>query len=229
MLISSVAFSQNWWKNAIRGEGDVVSQDLDLNEIDGITLAFSGDVYITQGKIQSVRVEAQQNIIDNILTDVDGKHWRIKYDRPVRNAKSVKVYITMKTLTAAKVSGSGNIVGDGAFTGLGNVNIGVSGSGNVNLEVDASGQVESRISGSGNIKLDGSASAIDVRISGSGDIRAHGFEVGKGNVHISGSGDADVNVTGELEIKISGSGDVSFKGSPKLRSKVSGSGDVNSY
>ena len=229
MLISSVAFSQNWWKSAIRGQGDVVSEDLNLKEFDGITLAFSGDVYIKQGSTQSVRVEAQQNIIDNISTEVEGKHWRIKYDRSVRNAKRVKVYITMKDLTVAKVSGSGNIVGDGSFTGLGDVRVGVSGSGNVELEMEASGLVDSRISGSGNIKLHGNAGSIDVGISGSGNVRAHDLAVAKGYVKISGSGDADVNATDELEVRISGSGDVNFKGSPKLRSKVSGSGDVNSF
>ena len=66
MLLSTASFAQNWWKNAIRGEGDVVKQDLNLDEFDGITLAFSGDVYLTQGETQSVTVEAQQNIIDNI-------------------------------------------------------------------------------------------------------------------------------------------------------------------
>lgn len=230
MFLSTASFAQNWWKSSIRGEGDVVSQDLDLNEFDGISLAFSGDVYLTQGETQSVTVEAQQNIIDNITTEVEGRHWKIRFDRPVRSAKSVKVYITMKTLDKAIVSGSGSIISQEAFTDIGDLRLGVSGSGNIDLELAARGAIDGQISGSGNIELHGRAAALDGAISGSGNIRAYDLEVGSGMVQISGSGNAQVNVTGELEVRISGSGDVTYKGRPTaLRSKVSGSGDVNAY
>lgn len=227
-LITQSAFAQNWWKNAIKGEGDVVTKTLNLDEFEGVTLAFSGDVILTQGNTQSVEVRAQQNIIDNIVTKVEGKHWRIRFDRPVRNHKGVKVYITMATLKGAKVSGSGNITTQGSFNGLGDVATAVSGSGDLDLNLEAR-NISTRISGSGKINLGGKADAVDIAISGSGDVRAYDLSVGDCKVQISGSGDAQVNVSSDLEVRISGSGDVSYKGSPRMRSKISGSGDVNSY
>lgn len=229
LFISTSSFAQNWWKDAIQGEGPVVTRDLQVDDFEGLTLAFSGDVYLKQGSARSVRVEAQENIIDNIVTEVNDRHWKIRFDRPVRNSKGVKVYITLPELREAYVSGSGNIVSEGAFTGLEEVRLGVSGSGDIDLGIEAKGLVASRISGSGTIRLDGRAGAIEVGISGSGDVEAYGLEASQGQVQISGSGDAEVNVIEELEIRISGSGDVTYKGSPRMRSKVSGSGDVNAY
>ena len=229
LLISQMLVAQNWWKGSIKGEGDRVTQTLDLDYFEGISLSFSGDVVLKQGDSQSVTVEAQQNIIDNIVTDVDGRHWKIKFDRPVRNHKGVTVYITMKTLKTAKVSGSGNISTDGSFIGLGDLSTGVSGSGDLNLDVEASGSISSRISGSGNITMSGKADSYSVGISGSGDVKAYDLVASSCTVQISGSGDARVNAQSELEVKISGSGDVTYKGTPRMRSKVSGSGDVNSY
>lgn len=229
MLLSTATFSQNWWKSAIRGEGAVVSQDLDLDVFEGFTLAFSGDVILSQGPEQAVRVEAQQNIIDNIVTEVNGRHWKIKFDRPVRSTKGVTVYITLPRLEEVYVSGSGDIESRNSFTNVGDLAVGVSGSGSIDLDLEAKGRIQSRISGSGAIRLAGGADALDVTISGSGDVEAYDLEAAQGQVQISGSGDAEVHVTGELEVRISGSGDVTYKGTPRMRSKVSGSGDVNSY
>ena len=224
-LLVSTLTAQNWWKNGISGEGPVVEKTLKLDAFEGITLAFSGDVYIQQGSTQSVKVEGQQNIIDNILTEVSDKHWKIKFDRPVKKHEKVKVYITIPTLTEASLSGSGNIYGKGKFSNLKDVNISLSGSGNIDMEVDAN-TIESRLSGSGNIVLAGAAEGFSIRISGSGNVKAYDLDAENCKISISGSGNSYVTVDGSLDVKISGSGDVKYKGSPRVNSKISGSGDV---
>ena len=121
----------------VRGEGDVVKQELDIATFDGVKLGFSGDIYLTQGSTQKVVVEAQQNIIDNIKREVKNGTWYVGFDRNVRSHKGVKVYITMATLKEIGVSGSGNIVTESSFTGLDHVDAYVSGSGDIKADLQA--------------------------------------------------------------------------------------------
>lgn len=217
--------AQNWWKNGMTGEGPIVTKNLDLEKFDAVGLQISGDLYLKQGNTQSVRIEGQQNILDNIKTEVTDGYWKIKFDKPVRKHDKLKVYITLPNLTAARVSGAGDIIGENKFTGLGDLALSISGSGNVKFAAEAA-SIELRISGSGDMEIDGSAATLQLGISGSGDIDAYSLTAKKCNVRISGSGDCKINVTDNLEAKISGSGDIQYKGRPRITSKISGSGGI---
>ncbi len=52
----------------VSGSGPVVSETRNVSGFSEVKSDFSGDVYITQGSIYNVRIEAQQNIIDVIET-----------------------------------------------------------------------------------------------------------------------------------------------------------------
>ena len=219
--------AQNWLKGSIKGEGPIVKQEIDLNNFDGVKLAFSGNVLLSQGNTQKVVVEAQQNIIDNIVRDVKNGTWRIKFEKNVRKHEKVIVHITMPHLTSAYVSGSGNLRTINHFSDLDDIEMGVSGSGNLNLDLDAD-DIDCSISGSGNVHLKGTADEIDLSVSGSGNISAYDLVAGVVDVSISGSGNAEVHAKSDLVVSVSGSGDVRYKGSPSVNSRVSGSGRVRS-
>ncbi len=219
------AFAQSWWGNGIKGEGPIVEQTLDVSDFTGVSLAISGEVILKQGNQTSVVVKGQQNIIDNIETDVFGQTWKIRFDKNVRNHKNVVIYITMPTLTEAYVSGSGKMESKGAFSNLKDLDIAVSGSGKLSLDVDANA-IESAISGSGDIHLAGNSHEMEVQISGSGELEGFNMNTKNCDIRISGSGECEVSVSDNLEVRVSGSGDVFYKGDPRVRSKISGSGDV---
>ena len=222
--IMTMASAQKW--KTIHGEGEVVRQELNIASFEGVSLGFHGDIFITQGSPQKVEVEAQQNIIDNIKREVKNEVWRVNFESNVKNAKPVKVYITMSNLVEATVSGSGNLVTTGKFTGVDHLEAWVSGSGKVEVEIDAE-SVEGGISGSGKIKLKGTAAEMDMSISGSGNIHAAEFEVGIIEISISGSGNAKVFAKESLEASISGSGNIRYRGeAAKVKARVSGSGNV---
>ncbi len=225
LAVCSSAYSQNWWKSGIVGEGPSVKKTLDLDAFHALSLTFSGDVYLKQGSSQKVEVEGQQNIIDNIETEVDNGYWKIKFDRPVRKHEKLKVYITVPKLTKAYVSGSGDIIGQSTFTGLEDLDLGISGSGNIKFGAEAK-SIVSKISGSGDLDLSGAAETMEMRISGSGNISAYNLKTQSCSVYISGSGDCEISVEENLEVRVSGSGDVAYKGRPRINTKITGSGDL---
>ena len=217
--------AQNWWKDGIRGEGPTVTKTLNISPFHAVSLGFSGNVYLKQGSTQSVEVEGQQNIINNIKTGVRDGLWKINFDRPVRKHEPVNIYITIPKVTKAHLSGSGDLVSKGSFTGLDELALSISGSGDIRFEAEASA-ISARISGSGDIDLSGKAAKVQLKVSGSGDIEAYDLQARDCNIQISGSGNCQITAEEMLEVKVSGSGDVYYKGRPRIHSKISGSGDL---
>jgi len=227
LLTAYTGYPQNWSANGIKGEGPKVTKTLDISSFDGIGLAISGDVYLKQGNRQSVKIEAQQNIIDNLLTKVENGTWKIKFDKNVRQHEDVKIWITVPNLKKVSVSGSGDVIGESAFKNLDDLSLAVSGSGKIQLDADSKSS-SIAVSGSGKMKLAGQTAKCSIAISGSGDIDAFDLASQTCSVVISGSGDASVNASDDLNVVIAGSGDVLYKGNARVKSKISGSGDVRS-
>jgi hypothetical protein len=208
-------------------------------------LDIPATVYLSQGNEQSISIDAQANILDNIVTSVRNGSLRLKFDRNVMHCEPIKVYITIKDLNEINISGSGDVISKTLFVSDQNLYVNLSGSGSIDLQADApevsvnivgSGDIKlsticerlsGNISGSGKITLeDGLTNYADFKISGSGDIFAYNFPVEICYINTAGSGDARVNVSGKLNVKIAGSGDVYYKGNPSLSINIAGSGDV---
>lgn len=228
IAVLSYLSGQYGWGNGMRGEGASTTRDLSIDNFTGFKLSLPANVYLRQGSTQSVRVEGQANIIDNITTEVSGGVWRIGFKQNVRESIDLKIFITIPTLTEAWVSGSGSVIGETMFSGLDQLSLGVSGSGDLRLEFEAN-QVESKVSGSGDLNLNGRVRQQQMVISGSGDIEAYGLVSESAQATISGSGTCKLNATQALQATVSGSGDIFYKGNPgQVQSKVSGSGDISS-
>jgi len=206
------------------GRNETVTQVLDLNTFDGIKLKIDADVFINQGDEQRVEVEAQQNIIDLIETDVQGRTWEIEFDDCVRQHNSIKIYITIPSIDLITISGSGFVRGENTFT-VEDIDLRINGSGDIDLALEAD-EVDGEITGSGKIILEGSTREFDLSIAGSGDYSTFDLDAQRGDIKITGSGDAEVYVAEFLDIRISGSGDVFYKGFPNLNVEINGSGRV---
>ena len=208
-------------------------EDRHLSGFNAVSLGGSFDVYITQGPTESVKVEAPDNIIDHIITEVDNGVLKIynkndngfHLDDLFGNHKKIAVYVTAKDLNSIGVSGSGDVFfKEGIHTT--SLKLRVSGSGDLYGKVDVK-NLESGISGSGDVKLSGHAENSAVSVSGSGDFEARGLITSNTIVRVSGSGDASVNVSNSISASISGSGDVHYTGGAKnVMSSKSGSGDL---
>lgn len=217
----------NWGWGGIKGEGPVVEKTLSVEDFTGVALNVPAHVELRQGNKQSVVVEGQQNIIDNLKLTVKGDTWNIRFDENVKNHEKLKFYITIPTLKNVSIHGSGKIIGEGSWSGLDDLDCSIHGSGDIVLDVDSQ-NVDCAIHGSGDIRLTGQAKYHEVKIHGSGDVRNEGLSAQDAKVKIFGSGTAKVAVANGLDVSIHGSGDVYYKGSPSLETSVHGSGNIRS-
>ena len=219
------SIGQKTGNGAITGEGEIVTKEISLDAIHGFKLHTVGEVVLTQGSPQKVVIEGQQNIIDNITHSVNNGIWEIDFDKDVRNAKPVTIHITLSTLDKAEINGSGKIRSATKFTGLTDLNLSIAGSGHTTLEYDAS-KTDLDLNGSGKVNLSGTSNTLSISIDGSGNVMADQLIVENCDVHISGSGNAFVNVNKNLDTSISGSGNVRYLGNAHVNTKINGSGVV---
>ncbi len=195
-----------------------------------ISLRISGTVYLEQGDKQSVRIEADPETLEQIITEVKDRTLNIKFPTTnifkSWNPGKIEIYITIPGVDGLTISGSGDIVSEDIKTRI--LDLTVSGSGNIKIKQLSAEEVNASVSGSGNIKIEGGGVAEELksRISGSGNIDARGFEAKNVDVQTSGSGSCSVISNGSIKARISGSGNVYYSGNPSIDSSVSGSGSV---
>ena len=207
------------------------TEDRHLSGFNAIQLSASYDVYITQGPTESVRVEASADLIDKIVTEVQGGVLKIysKSDHGWGGSwmgnKKMTVYVTAKEMSAIGISGSGDVYFKGGLSGN-TLKIKVSGSGDVTGKLNVK-MLEVGVSGSGDIKLAGRADNAAVSVTGSGDYSARDLVTISTAVRVTGSGDATVNASTKIDAVVSGSGDIRYAGGAKQVSTAThGSGDI---
>ncbi len=237
---------ENYGLIGIRGQGEIVEQEIIIEDFNEVSSDISANVHITYGAEKKVVIKGQQNIIDNIRTNVRGGEWNIEFIHKVRHYDGLDIYITTNELNDIELNGSGNLTSTNLFVSESDVEYSISGSGDIDFQVKAprvktaisgSGDIvlytettdlESVVSGSGDLDFSGVAQNMSVAISGSGNVSAFELVTENCEVTISGSGDCSVFANKKLDVNISGSGDVYYKGNPQISINISGSGKLMS-
>jgi hypothetical protein len=211
------------------GDHRNVTQNFPVGAFTKVALGGSPDVIVTVGGAPSVRAEGDAERIGRLDIHVDGDELKIGSKREgmtVWNHSSgrVTIYVTVPSLAAASIGGSGDMKIDKVQGGAFAASIG--GSGDMQIgQLQANGANFS-IAGSGGITAAGKAQNATMAVAGSGDLDLANLEVQSASVSVLGSGNAAVKATGSASVNIMGSGDVTITGGGKCDTHKMGSGEV---
>ena len=215
-------------EHRIKGSGVVSTETRKVDDFHSISLRGPFDIDYTDGPAQDLIVEADDNFLPLIITEVkDGQLIvRLKPHTAVSSHKTMKVTVTAPDVEELSLAGSGTIHVLNDWQSDNPLKVSLAGSGDIIGSVSSPG-IKASIAGAGNIKLKGETKDVDVVIAGSGNYYGDNLRAENAEVSISGSGNADVHASVNLKVKIAGSGDVNYKGSPQVDSHISGSGSVH--
>lgn len=227
---------------------ELVTETRALPDFHALDAAISGKIRLERGDTTSITIEARQDTLERLRAEVEegvlrifessGRGWW-------RNSGPVRIRIGYRALNAIDLSGSADIRTDRLETER--FHVGINGSSNVRIPQMSVDQLHVRVGGSGDLEVDDlEADTVDLEVSGSGDLTFNGrtgmliaviqgsgtvdgarLESRRAEVRVSGSGSADVWVTGHLDARISGSGDIEYRGDAEVVSEVTGSGDLS--
>jgi Putative auto-transporter adhesin, head GIN domain len=221
--------SVSFWSGSrtVQGSGHVVSENREVAGFDRVSLSGAGDLSIAQGDQEGLTIEADDNLLPLIKSEVSGGRLRIGPENVnLRSTKPIHYELRLKNLKGLQLSGS--LEAQAASLQTEQLDISISGSGKVRLPKLETGGLDVSVSGSGDLEVAGKADRQNIAISGSGDYRAGDFDSQKATIAISGSGDATLWAREALEAVVSGSGGIKYYGTPQLDTHVSGSGSVHS-
>lgn len=215
------------WDQGISGNGRVVEDERNISGFTGVKVSSGIDVYLSQGSNFEVKVEADENLHDVIVTEVEGNMLVVKTERVnIRNAKSKKVHVTLPELEALKISSAGDCVAQTPFS-CEDLRLSISSAGDLKLEVEAR-RIDLDISSSGDADLAGTAEEFNVNLSSAGDLNAYDLIAANVDVEVSSAGDARVHATEEISMSASSAGNIYYKGDARvIHSNSSSAGNIS--
>ncbi|MGY2132818.1 head GIN domain-containing protein [Hymenobacter sp. HD11105] len=194
---------------------------------DGVSASGAVNVFLRQGNETSVVVEAREESLKYLKTEVDNGVLKIYRDKDfswrdlVGDNKDgkVNVYITCPRLKSVTVSGASNVRGESAFT-TDNFKLQSSGASDITMSVRAK-SLDVSCSGASDIKLSGQADHQKVSVSGGSEYQAYSLQSRSANIQASGASEAYVSVDGEVMASASGASDIRYKGNARVVSNSS--------
>jgi hypothetical protein len=212
--------------HAIEGNHNVVTETRNVSSFTELRSEGSYDVYLIHDTVYYVQVEAEENLLPYIDTDISGNELVIKtHDhKNLKEHYTIKIYVHAPDVNSITLEGSGKIDCDNVLEN--SFDIHLDGSGDILVAQASCDKIKTKISGSGEVNISGITNETDFNISGSGDINSSGLAQDTCFADISGSGSMFVNVAKFLDVHITGSGTVHYTGSPVVNTDITGSGMV---
>jgi hypothetical protein len=195
--------------NYEEGSGQVETEVRSVAPFERISFEGLGNLTITQGSGASLRIEAEDNILPRIVTEVHGDELSIGFDTDrweniIRPTKPITYYLQVETLSELSLSGLGN----------------------VKIDELAGGRLTVRLSGAGSIDASGAVEEQSINVSGAGSYQAGDLRSSTVTINLSGAGNAELWVTDILDISISGLGNVRYYGDPVVHQSITGLGNI---
>jgi len=206
ILVLVAVFGGCKFGRGIAGSGNRKSEKRDLKSFNAIETSGFYEVKVTCQKASSFEIEADDNLLPLIKTEVLDGVLMVSNDQDFHSAKSTVLRVSLPDLTRLANHGAGNVTIMDADSN--------------NLELNSTGAAS--------INADGKAKSIAITSAGAGSIDAGNLRAEKASVSLSGAGSVQVYATEQLDVTISGVGSVTYGGNPKTVNKsVSGIGSVN--
>jgi Putative auto-transporter adhesin, head GIN domain len=178
---------------ALQGSGIAATVTRQVPAFDAVVLAGTNNVTVHVGGRRTVVVRADDNLIRLVTTEVRAGKLLVADHGSFTTKTPMSVEVTVPTLAAVSLSGSGGVAVDG---------------------VEAA-RFRASLSGSGVLTVTGTARRLEASLEGSGVLALQGLESRDARATVSGSGRLQVQATGTLHASVPGSGVIFYRGNPK--------------
>lgn len=226
LFLSSCGFDINFGSGK-KGNGQVVTDNREV--IDEFTMVSASEgiaVYVTQADDFNIKVEADENIIDLIGTDIKNGKLRIHAIENIGRSTK-KVYVSLPNITGLSSSSGANLQTENAIESK-KITVDGSSGAIINIEVTAN-EIDIDASSGANLSISGEVEEAIVDVSSGGNINAKKLETQNCDAEASSGGNVSINVSKSLVADASSGGNISYSGDPDVEKKKSVSGSVHKY
>ncbi len=194
------------FKRGVKGSGNLVSEARQLPAFNGIKVGGVFEVEYTPGPEHGVQIEADDNLLPLISTEVRDGMLVIRTEKSIKSSRRIAVKVTAPNIERIDAGGVAKVLAM-------SIN-------NAKLTID--------ISGASKVSVGGETTDLTVDVSGASKTDAEQLRAVNANVDSSGASKVVVNVTGQLKADASGASRITYVGSPaNVDKRSSGAGKVS--
>lgn len=205
LLLSRYDSGSSSSTKVLEGSGVSVRQGRSLPSFTAIELAGANNVAVHVGRRQPVDVQADDNLIELVTTEVDSGTLVIAARRSFNAETFMKVDVTVPELEAATLRGTGVISIDGV----------------------EGPQFHARLLGTGLVTVRGAVDRLSATVAGDGDAQLQDLVARDVAATVSGTGRLQVHATDSLDASVPGTGAIFYTGNPSdVRQNVTETGAI---
>lgn len=188
-----------------RGSGIVKTEKRDLRDFTGVHAGGALELEITAGKEFSVELEADDNILPLIKTEVRNGILYFSVERRMKTRNRIFAKISMPELN----------------------NLDLSGASKAEVEDVRGENLTIEIGGASRLEIGGEINYLEADLSGASNLEAEELKTKTVKIGASGASGAEIFVTEDLKAKASGASKITFSGEPKnVEKKTSGASKI---
>jgi hypothetical protein len=213
--------------NRVNGNKNVVTEDRSTKEsFTEIKVSNGLELHLYQGSKNKIIVDADENLQDIIITEVNNGVLEIYSEKSIWRAKSKKIFVTIKNLESVTATSGADVYAKETLK-VDDIRVSSTSGADINISVDANTVETSSTSGS-DIEISGVSNKHISSATSGASIDA--YDLHSKNVIVKVTSGADINVyaSESLDAKATSGGDIDFKGNPKnVNKKSSSGGDIS--
>jgi len=189
----------------IKGSGNVKTESRNVSGFKEIKAENAVELEITVQKDFSLTIEADDNLLDQVRTEVSGNTLKISTRDSITSKNKIKVKVSLPDLTDLDLSGASTANVSGVKTD--------------SLKLNANG--------ASRIKIDGEVKSVDATASGASGVDAENLKTENAKANASGASHITVSPTGDLNAEASGASTVTYTVEPKsIKQNASGASTI---
>lgn len=189
----------------VKGSGNVKTESRSVSNFKEIKAENAVELEITVQKDFSLTIEADDNLLEHIKTEVSGGTLTISTKDSINSKNKIKIKLSLPELTRLDVSGASTAD--------------ISGVKADSLKLNASGASK--------IKIDGEVKSLEAIASGASGIDAENLKTENAKANSSGASNITVSPTNDLDADASGASSVTYTNEPKnIKQNASGASTI---
>ena len=217
------------WFGARRGSGNMTTEARPVSDFDAIRLDGAGRMIITQGTAPSLEIQAEDNLINLLTSEVQEATLVLGYQdrlwrRTIIPTRPIQYNLTVTDLAQLTLNGAGDLEIQSLQTDA--LVIQINGAGNIVIEDLSAQNLTVNLAGTGSIKAAGVATNQVINLDGAGNYQGGDLRTQSTSIKISGLGNGTVWAAETLQVTIAGGGSVSYYGSPQVTQEITGLGEI---
>lgn len=191
--------------SGIKGSGVAASESRNATGFKAVDVGGVFQVEITAGKDFDVAIEADDNLLQFVQTEVVGGVLKISTNERINSHTPIRVRVSAPDIESIDASGACKV----SLTGVKNSS----------LNIDTSGASK--------VNLNGSTAALTIDVSGASAVDAESLQAENANVGASGASKVTLFVTNRLVSEASGASKIAYLGNPaSVKKETSGASKI---